>query len=84
MTARLLNVEEFLSHRPQYWRVRAHLEFDSIWQCGYMKRTEAYAWLSRTMGLPGRETHIEQFDEAQCAQVIEAVKEFFNAKNATR
>lgn len=71
-------------------RRRAHAAFDALWKgkpkhrrCGTfpgpreapsMKRWEAYAWLSETMGLAAELCHIGRFDEGQCARVVELVK----------
>lgn len=53
---------------------RAHAAFDPLWKSRAMSRRKAYAWLSKAMGLPSKNTHIGMFDEAQCRAVVEAVK----------
>lgn len=50
----------------------AHKAFDPLWQEGGMSRTQAYAWLSRTLGIAGKDCHVGMFDEATCARVVEA------------
>ena len=49
----------------------AHAAFDSIWQGGKMKRGEAYAWLSKQLGIPAERTHIGEMDVAECRRVSE-------------
>lgn len=49
---------------------RAHAAFDPIWKSRRMSRTDAYAWLSKALGLPARETHIGMFDVAMCNRVV--------------
>jgi len=39
-----------------------------------MTRTDAYAWLAKTLGIPPTACHIGQFDEAGCQQVIQAIQ----------
>ncbi len=51
-------------------KMAAHRTFDPLWKCGSMTRRDAYAWLSRAMNLPPRETHIGMFDEEQCREVV--------------
>lgn len=52
---------------------RAHAALDTLWQNGSMTRTEAYSWLSATLGLPKSESHIGMFDVGLCERVVEAV-----------
>lgn len=52
----------------------AHAVFDRLWRDGAkMSRREAYAWLSKSMGIPSTETHIGMFDVEQCKLVVELV-----------
>ena len=53
-------------------KMRAHAAFDPLWKEGTMSRTEAYAWLSRTLGIPGKECHIGMFDVDRCRKVVDA------------
>ena len=54
-------------------RRETHAVFDGYWKKRGMKRTDAYKWLSRRMGLPEYRTHIGQMDMEQCQRVIEIV-----------
>lgn len=56
----------------------AHLYFDKIWQLKIMSRSEAYAWLSRILELPGEYTHIGMFSEKTCADVVYFSKQLLN------
>lgn len=49
----------------------AHRAFDPIWQTGRMTRSEAYAWLSRRMGMGMEQCHIARMDDDQLRRVIE-------------
>ena len=55
---------------------QAHAAFDPIWREGLMSRTEAYAWLSRTLKIPGKECHIGMFSAETCQAVVEACADF--------
>jgi hypothetical protein len=57
-------------------RVRraTHSMFDSLWQQGKLTRDQAYAWLSKSLGLPISECHIGMFDEKTCQKVQELFK----------
>lgn len=58
------------------WRSIAHAEFDPMWQDGYRTRTEAYKWLSDTLGIPKEHCHIGMFDIQTCRKIlIETEKE---------
>jgi hypothetical protein len=52
-------------------RCRAHNAFDPIWQSGEMKRSEAYVWLGKQLGVRTYKAHIKRMDEAMCDRVIE-------------
>ena len=56
-------------------RKRAHNLFDRIWRDKEMSRNGAYRWLADKMGLSRKQTHIAMFNESQCRQVIEIMKE---------
>lgn len=56
----------------------AHKYFDMIWELGYMKRSEAYSWLSNTLEIPVEYTHIGMFSEKTCTRVIYFSKLFLN------
>ncbi|MGI0119653.1 zinc-finger-containing protein [Zooshikella sp. RANM57] len=57
----------------------AHKYFDRIWKELPFKRSDAYQWLARRMGLGFDECHIGMFDVAQCQQVVRISKIFLNA-----
>lgn len=53
------------------WKKKAHSLFDRIWKMKYLNenqltRKEAYAWLSRMLGIEEKYCHIGMFDVAQC------------------
>lgn len=66
------------------WEMAAHAAFDPLWKRGPFRgrRRAAYAWLAEKMALPVEKTHIGMFDERQCQQVIEIIRQggFENAK----
>ena len=66
------------------WKMAAHAAFDPLWKRGPFRgrRRAAYAWLAEKMALPVEKTHIGMFDERQCQQVIEIIRQggFENAK----
>lgn len=58
------------------WKKKAHAAFDPLWRNRVqgrqqMKRSEAYAWLAKELGLERERTHIGMFDVLQCKQVVE-------------
>lgn len=57
------------------WRKAAHRAFDPLWKYGIFKhqRNNAYAWLSKKMGIPIEETHIAMFDIAKCRDAINLI-----------
>ncbi|KIL72035.1 zinc-finger-containing protein [Bacillus badius] len=57
------------------WRKAAHSIFDPLWRSREMSRSTAYRWMQEAMGLSSKEAHIALFDEEQCKQLIEKVKE---------
>ena len=59
----------------RYWKKQAHEKFDKLWKGGVMNRSRAYAWLSRTLGIPLDQCHIGMFDVDQCKAVCNAVQE---------
>lgn len=66
------------------WKMAAHAAFAPLWKRGPFRgrRRAAYAWLAEKMALPVEKTHIGMFDERQCQQVIEIIRQggFENAK----
>lgn len=57
-------------------RVKCHNLFDERWRTPE-EREAAYRWLMKEMGLSKSQTHFGKFNEAQCLQAIEILK---NAK----
>lgn len=57
-------------------RREAHWALNSLWECGYMSKKEAYRWLQLQMGLPESEAHIAHFSEFRCEQVIRLCRSF--------
>lgn len=53
-------------------RKKCHIKFDPIWECGKMKRKEAYRWLAKVMNL--QEVHIAEFSKEQCKIFMENLK----------
>lgn len=57
-------------------RRETHKVFNRLYESGYMKKDEAYLWLSKVMGCTRQQTHIGQFSEYTCKIVIEEVNKF--------
>jgi len=58
----------------------AHAVFDRIWKEKYMRRGEAYAWMSEEIGLGEGEAHIGRFNMEQCERLIAIVDAYFDSK----
>lgn len=56
-------------------RQAAHAAFDPRWREQQTPRRIAYDWLARQLGLPLDQTHIAEFDLAQCRRVVEVVNQ---------
>lgn len=54
-------------------RAAAYAAFHPIWQSGAMSRNAAYRWLAEALHLPKPLVHINRFDVATCARVVEIV-----------
>lgn len=53
-------------------RRAAHKVFDPLWQnTKWLKRSSAYVWLAKEMGIPPEHCHISWFNSEQCQQVID-------------
>lgn len=63
-------------------KMAVHSCFDTLWQGGWMSRHDAYAWLSKVMNKPRRETHIGMFNEDECREAINHVRELTHARIA--
>lgn len=57
-------------------KMDAHAAFDPIWKRMMMKRTEAYGWLAKQMGIPEEDCHIGMFDLEQCNKAIQICRRF--------
>lgn len=53
------------------YKMKAHAEFDPLWQDGSMTRTQAYELLAKEMQLNPDDCHIGMFDVDDCKKVIE-------------
>lgn len=59
----------------------AHAAFDPIWQNGYMKRKQAYSWLSKQ--LDSKEAvHIGEMDVTDCGRVVAVSTYYLDMKKA--
>ena len=56
--------------------IQAHEYFDRIWKLGYMKKCEAYTWLSTRMKV--EDAHMRGMNEPSCIDVIEYSIMFLN------
>ncbi len=52
------------------WRKRAHAAFDWRWMSGKMKRSSAYAWLSKATGIAPDLCHIGMMGISECQKVV--------------
>lgn len=50
----------------------AHAAFDPLWKSGMKRRRDAYEWLSKELGISGKDCHIGMFDVAMCHEVVRA------------
>lgn len=57
-------------------RIAAHAAFDELWRGKgapfRRKRSHAYRWLARALGIRTADCHIAKFDAATCQRVVEA------------
>lgn len=51
-------------------RAEAHRALDVHWEFGQVSRSDAYAWLSRRLGIPKDLCHIGMFGEKECERAI--------------
>lgn len=56
-------------------KMAAHAAFDPIWQSEEMTRSEAYAWLAKTLGIGIDDCHVGMFDVALCNRIIAICEE---------
>jgi CheY-like chemotaxis protein len=50
-------------------RERAHAAFDLLWVCGWLSKSNAYAWLRKEFHRPGVEAHIGRLSIEECARL---------------
>lgn len=50
-------------------RIKAHVEFDKLWQTGLMHRSKAYSWLSSELGIEFSQCHISLLSKDQLKDV---------------
>ena len=55
-------------------KMSAHAAFDPIWQSEEMTRSEAYAWLAKTLHISADDCHVGMFDLVTCMRVVAACK----------
>lgn len=65
-------------------RMQAHRTFNQLWEKGFMRKQDAYAWLCVRLGIPEADAHIANFSEYRCDQVISLCKEFLNAQRKVK
>ena len=52
-------------------KMKAHALFDPIWKSGNTGRDQAYKWLAKKMGIPGKDCHFGHFNKAMLLKSIE-------------
>lgn len=50
-------------------KMAAHACFDPLWKNGIMRRSDAYEWLARQLGIHPATCHIGMFDVDRCRRV---------------
>lgn len=56
-------------------RSKVHRLFDPLWEDSFFdSRSAAYKWLSKTMGISPRKTHVGMFTEVQCSVAIDILE----------
>jgi len=58
------------------WRIKAHTEFDKLWQKYGYNRKESYELLKTIMNLDKGNGHIGMFDIDQCKLLIKKLKAY--------
>lgn len=62
------------------FRMKAHHYFDKVWKDRHMKRTDAYAWMASSLGIPVSKCHIGMFDIEMCVKVIQICQDGFDIR----
>jgi hypothetical protein len=58
-------------------RIKAHEEFDRLWQHKLITRDAAYDWLARQLGIPDSAAHIGRLDKRQLAATIRKAGRYY-------
>ena len=56
-------------------RARVHDVLDALWMQGSLSRKEVYRRLREKMGLTKAQCHVAKFDEGQCRQALQCIKQ---------
>ena len=65
-------------------RTEAHRYFNQLYIRGIMTKTEAYQWLSDTIGLPLSKSHIGDMGEYYCELVVRESQKLLNAQKGKK
>lgn len=65
------------------YKHEAHDVFDLIWKKHFMKRAQAYTWLSKQLGTERDYTHIGMFDVETCKKVIAVSNKYLIERGST-
>jgi len=57
-------------------RIKAHQAFDIIWKSKLMKRSVAYAWLTKSLGIPPKECHMKLMTKEIAEKVVLICRNF--------
>lgn len=62
--------------RTREARMACHEAFDRLWRDGriFKKRSEAYSWMAKAMGVNKKLAHIGMFNFEQCERLLECVR----------
>lgn len=58
-------------HETRQCRIEAHKAFDQLWQGTHTRRSKAYRWLAKAMGMSNTKCHIANMNQEQCRKIIE-------------
>lgn len=64
-------------------RIAAHTAFDPVWKEERLSKADAYAWLSRKLGIPKERCYIGLLELDECRQVGRVVHEKFGILGQT-
>ena len=65
------------------YKHEVHDVFDLIWKKHFMKRAQAYTWLSKQLGTERDYTHIGMFDVETCKKVIAVSNKYLIERGST-